>query len=125
MVRDLARVVCHGKGLARGGLTRRREGHEGFLGMALVVGHGMTRKFTERDCRGGFNTKGAKAFLGMPCVVGHGVTQKFTERQTEAIGARRIHDGVHRRLARVGLPTNHANLLGDHRLAACLLTTNN
>jgi hypothetical protein len=49
--------------------------------LTRVFGHGMTRKFTERDCRGGFNTKGAKAFLGIARVVGHGMTRKSTERE--------------------------------------------
>jgi hypothetical protein len=57
----MARVVGHGmtrkfteredRRIGARGLTRRREGHEGFFGMAHVVGHGMTRKFTEREDR--------------------------------------------------------------------------
>jgi hypothetical protein len=70
----MARGVGHGMtrkarkgktgGLARGGLTRRREGHEGFLGMARGVGHGVTRKARKGEGEGegeigarGVNTK--------------------------------------------------------------------
>jgi hypothetical protein len=77
----MARVVGHGmtrkfteredRRIGARGLTRRREGHEGFFGLARVVGHGMTRKFTEREiwefARVGFtteDTEGAKDFLG-------------------------------------------------------------
>ncbi len=49
--------------------------------ISRVVGHGMTRKFTERKNKGmarvGFTAKSAK----ISRVVGHGMTQKSTEEE--------------------------------------------
>jgi hypothetical protein len=102
MARDLAGALGHG--MTRKGKTKQigvrrihhrgHRGHEGFLGLARVVGHGMTRKSTEMEDRR-IGARGLtrrreerEGFLGMARVVGHGMTRKSTEMEDRRIGAR-------------------------------------
>jgi hypothetical protein len=54
----------------------QHEGSKGakvFLGMARVMGHGVTRKSTERESK------------GMARVIGHGMTRKSTGRESKGM----------------------------------------
>jgi hypothetical protein len=79
--------------LWRAGFNTKTRRDEGFWGVARVVGHGRTRKFTERGNQeiGAWGLtrrrEGTKVFWGVARVVGHGRTRKFTERGNQEIGA--------------------------------------